>query len=95
MMALADYRLCDVCGGKAFYDANLSYADGPDEYFPDRAPYRIAGQPQYQDASLNHKHGMRLGYVGDWAVICEDCAKTHRVVIEAQPTTQPEGREHG
>lgn len=24
-MAMADYYLCDVCGGKAFYDANLNY----------------------------------------------------------------------
>jgi hypothetical protein len=24
-MAMADYRLCDVCGKKAFYDANLNY----------------------------------------------------------------------
>jgi hypothetical protein len=24
-MALADYYLCDVCEGKAFYDANLNY----------------------------------------------------------------------
>jgi hypothetical protein len=24
-MALADYRLCDVCGAKAFYDADLQY----------------------------------------------------------------------
>lgn len=24
-MALADYYLCDVCGGKCFYDANLNY----------------------------------------------------------------------
>lgn len=22
-MAMADYRLCDVCGGKAFYDADI------------------------------------------------------------------------
>lgn len=27
MMAMADYRLCDVCGCKAFYDANLNYDD--------------------------------------------------------------------
>ena len=28
-MALCDYRPCDVCGGKAFYDANLNYdSDG-------------------------------------------------------------------
>ena len=26
-MALCDYRLCDVCGGKAFYDANLNYSE--------------------------------------------------------------------
>lgn len=24
-MALADYRLCDVCEGKTFYDAELDY----------------------------------------------------------------------
>lgn len=24
-MAMADYRLCDVCSGKTFYDANLDY----------------------------------------------------------------------
>lgn len=26
-MALADYRLCDRCEGKAFFDARLSYSD--------------------------------------------------------------------
>jgi hypothetical protein len=29
-MAMADYRLCDVCSGKTFYDAALSY-NKPDE----------------------------------------------------------------
>lgn len=24
-MAAADYRLCDVCGRKVFYDSNLNY----------------------------------------------------------------------
>jgi hypothetical protein len=24
-MAMSDYRLCDVCGKKAFYDAELQY----------------------------------------------------------------------
>lgn len=24
-MAMSDYRLCDVCDGKAFYDLNLNY----------------------------------------------------------------------
>jgi hypothetical protein len=29
-MAGADYRSCDVCGGKTFYDAHLDY-NKPDE----------------------------------------------------------------
>lgn len=28
-MASADYRLCDRCGAKAFYDASLNYEEGP------------------------------------------------------------------
>ena len=29
-MALADYKLCDACGAKTFYDAALEYdLDGP------------------------------------------------------------------
>jgi len=81
-MAKSDYRLCDVCDEKAFYDSNLSYEHGPSEYRPDDPPYRVAGEPQYQDAAMNQKHGMRLGYVGDWAVICNECSKTHRTRIE-------------
>lgn len=30
-MAMSDYRLCDVCGGKAFYDARLNYGDRVDD----------------------------------------------------------------
>ncbi len=68
-MASADYRTCDMCGGKAFYDANLSY-DFPDEgEEATRQVGKICG---------NHK----LDYVGDWAVLCTDCSKTHRCVIE-------------
>jgi invasion protein IalB len=52
-MAMCDYRQCDVCGCKAFYDANLNYDDATE--LPD--------------------------YVGDWAVICTDCAKTHTCVV--------------
>lgn len=88
-MARADYRLCDVCDNKAFYDANLTYDDPRPGYTP---PYRIAGKDQYDDPALNAKYGIVLGYVGDWAVICEDCAKTHRTVIvpldpQAKPAT--------
>jgi len=80
-MAMADYRCCDVCGGKAFYDSNLCYEDGTDD-FP---PYRIAGAAQYDTPELVAKYGIRLGYAGDWAVICHDCAKTHKCAIVAEP----------
>lgn len=55
-MASGDYRSCDICGCKTFYDANLSYDF--DEY---------------------PETGLRLG---DWKVICVECAKTHEVKIE-------------
>lgn len=55
-MALADYRLCDVCEAKCFYDERLSY---------DFAEYPDTG----------------LYNTGAWAVLCRDCAKTHKTVI--------------
>jgi hypothetical protein len=60
-MALADYRRCDVCGGKAFYDATLRYDF---ERYPDRGLYLL----------------------GDWAVICIDCAKTFKCIIVPKDT---------
>lgn len=76
-MALSDYRLCDVCGGKAFYDANLTYEDGDES----AAPYRIAGKEQYDNPELLRKWALRLGYVGDWAVICTDCSDKYKCQI--------------
>ena len=65
-MALADYRLCDLCESEAFYDARLNYELDYD------VP-RIAGKdvPQY----------LGLYNLGDWAVLCRDCAETHRTMI--------------
>lgn len=60
-MAYADYRLCDVCGCKAFYDANLSYRETTDP-----------------NEMIRGSDGIKLHWLGDWAVICTDCAKTHR-----------------
>lgn len=80
-MASCDYRSCDVCGRKTFYDANLSYDDGTDECAAKSPPYRVGGDEQYDNPELLQKYGLRLGYVGDWAVICEDCAKTYRTMI--------------
>jgi hypothetical protein len=67
-MALADYRLCDVCGNKAFYDANLNYT------FP------WDGEPIPEDEKVREGN-YKLDYLGDWAVLCRDCAKTHVAVV--------------
>ncbi len=76
-MAGCDYRSCDVCGGKTFYDANLSYEEGAKGQdgkwiYPENS-FRIAGEKQ--------SSGLALGYVGDWAVICNECSKTHKTAI--------------
>ena len=63
-MAAADYRLCDVCGGKAFYDANLNN------------DFDAPAEEHIRDSNY------KLDYLGDWAVLCRDCAKTHKCVIE-------------
>lgn len=81
-MASCDYRLCDVCGGKAFYNANLNYDHAERENDPES--YRIAGEPQ--------KWGTRLDYLGDWAVLCSECAKTHRTQIV--PIAAPQAEKH-
>lgn len=60
-MAAADYRLCDICSCKTFYDSNLDYC--------------FVEYP---------KHG--LSRLGDWAVICTECAETHEVIIQKKGT---------
>jgi hypothetical protein len=70
-MAMRDYRLCDVCGNKAFYDAHLNYEQERDTPKDEMA----------RDC------GYKLDYLGDWAVICIDCAKTHKTVVV--PLTAP------
>lgn len=93
-MAMADYRLCDVCGEKVFYDANLNYEEGRSEWAKDREPFRNAGEAQYTNPE-HKKFAYRLDYLGDWAVICTDCAKTHKTVvvpIEQAPNDQVQRR---
>ncbi len=67
-MALSDYRLCDVCGGKAFYDASLNYDNGGrDDQVRnggDMMPYQT------------------LDNLGDWVVICRTCAANHKAVVQ-------------
>jgi len=88
-MALADYRRCDVCGGKAFYDAHLNYEMEESEW-SHAAPFRVAGQ----DQAVACGTVLRLDRVGDWAVICSDCAKTHETKI-VERTTKPEQADTG
>lgn len=58
-MAASDYRLCDVCNGKVFYDANLNY-----------------------DFSQCNEHGEpKLDCLGDWVVICNECAKKYKCTL--------------
>lgn len=78
-MAKADYRLCDVCREKAFYDSHLNYED--ESSAPDDPPFRVAGAEQFDSPELLGKYGMRLDYCGDWAVLCNECSKTHRTQI--------------
>lgn len=60
-MAGADYFHCDVCGGKAFYDAHLNWDC---------------------DAEMSGRSDLpALDYTGDIRALCDDCAKTHVVVV--------------
>lgn len=79
-MASGDYRACDVCDGKTFYDANLNYEQGRDSEWAKRSkPYRVAGKEQ--GCQEHDDYFLRLDYVGDWAVLCSECAKTHKTAI--------------
>lgn len=80
-MAYCDYRLCDVCGEKAFFDANLNYDSGDDGWNKDFLPFRIKGKEQHDIPEINAKHGLKLDRLGDWCVICSECAKTHKTAI--------------
>jgi len=63
-----DYRCCDVCGCKVFYDAYLNYdeVDGVD--------------PEWVVKMARE--------IGDWAVLCHKCAKTHRTMIVPRSKTE-------
>lgn len=73
-MAAADYYLCDVCGAKCFYDANLNYE------YPDKNGNGSFGAPISKD-ELVRGSCYKLDYLGDIAAICLDCAKTHEVIV--------------
>ena len=74
-LAYADYRLCDLCGHKTFYDSNLNY-----EYELTKDEFE-AGVVKIAGNILSEYGNYRLDYLGDWSVICLDCSKTHRTLI--------------
>lgn len=78
-MAYADYRLCDVCQKKVFYDANLNYEQDCEV----EGSVRNAGEMM---------PNTQLDYLGDWAVICRDCAKTHECIVRPRALAEQEGR---
>ena len=55
----------------------------------------VCSQKAFYDANLRYDFdtpvdygcSSKLDYVGDMAVICDDCAKTHQVVVLARTAT--------
>lgn len=75
-MAAADYRLCDKCGQKAFYDANLAYE------------CHTANDPIPADECIRGSPGLKLQYLGDWSVLCRTCAREWRCeIVPMQPAS--------
>lgn len=92
-MAFSDYRLCDRCGNKAFYDSNLNYEWGSSSQpaWPNHA-FRTNGVEQ----TAIPEHAISCDRLGDWAVICAECAKTHKCVVEPiTPNTGASPEERG
>lgn len=56
-MARADYKLCDVCGGKAFYDAGLNYDPA------------LSGLHDLEGRDIS----MALDHCAQVGAICADC----------------------
>lgn len=66
-MAASDYRLCDICHAKVFYDRVLDYQKAE----PGEDDSKQCGKPT----------SLRLDNLGDWTVICRECAKTHETLF--------------
>jgi len=75
-MALADYRLCDVCDKKVFYDANLNYQQGRTDW-----THELIDETNSIKYCGELSIGTKLDSLGDWAVICHECSKTHKCVV--------------
>lgn len=69
-MAYSDYKLCDVCEEKAFYDTSLHYetVNNKDDH-------------QVEYLENNKPSHMVLDRLGAWAVLCNKCAKNYEAII--------------
>lgn len=74
-MAGGDYRSCDLCGTKSFYDANLPY-----EYVGDVSD-GVTITKEMCTRKVGQPTSTFLWRVGDWAVLCNECSKTHETKI--------------
>lgn len=72
-MASVDYRLCDKCECRVFYDATLDYAYEPDDFYNQEKPAKEAGE--------DRKGGYYLHGLGDWAVLCKECSTKFKTQI--------------
>ena len=77
-MASGDYRSCDVCGCKCFYDANLNYEHLEESW--DDVNQRII-KPKGGVLYNGEDSFLKVDYLGAWAVLCDDCSKTHEARI--------------
>lgn len=70
-MASGNYRLCDICRGKSFYDANLNYEM---HFGEEQKEISVKENGQFKHYDLD--------YLGNWSVLCQDCSKTYEIIIK-------------
>jgi hypothetical protein len=72
-MAIADYRTCDICCKKAFYDADLNYKFIDHKHTDEEETLQNSKQSDYL-----------LGNCWNWVVLCRECSKKYTIKIEAK-----------
>ena len=76
---MSDHKPCDRCGKWTLWEGTLldQYEFSRDRQPSDDPPYRVAGEEQTGDSGDR----FCIDGVGDWAMLCPACAKTHRTMI--------------
>lgn len=84
-MASGDYRSCDVCGCKCFYDASLNY-DYLDETWDD--VNKVVVMPDDGVLFNGKPTSVKLEYLGSWAVVCNTCSKEYVAIVTRKEATK-------